>query len=158
MKKLLLISLCSVVALSAVGGAYAVAGASPNPTGSARTFTVLRKITSLDRQQADPNKNSVGDRFEFTSRLIRDGDVIGHQGSVCTVLFVQQNGDETYLCDGTWTLPGGTISAQAFHAADDQAAAVAVTGGTGIYRDARGQIVQGATLAGDRVEFTFELS
>ena len=155
MKKLLLISLCSVVAVAAVGGAFAVAGASTDPP---RSFTVVRKITDLERQQADPDKTSVGDRFEFTSKLMQNGDVIGHQGAACTILSVLPNGDDTYVCVGTWALPGGIITAQAYRPAGGQGTGVAITGGTGVYRHARGQIVEGATLPGDRVEFTFELS
>jgi hypothetical protein len=159
MKKLLLISLCSVVALAAVGGLFAVAGASTSPTDSTRSFSVIRKITQIERQQAVPGETSVGDRFEFTSDLKQNGNVIGHQGAACTVLFVRADGDEdTFVCSGTWTLPGGMITAQAYHTASGQGEGVAITGGTGIYRHARGQIGQGDSLPGDRVEFTFELS
>ena len=158
MKKLLLISLCSVLALAAVGGAFAVAGASTGTTDPTRTFTVIREITDLERQQADPNKTSVGDRFEFTSKLMKNGDVIGHQGAACTVLSVLPNGDDTFVCTGTWALPGGIITAQAYQPAGGHGAGVAITGGTAIYQDARGQIVEGAVFPGDRQEFTFELS
>jgi len=157
MKKLLVISLSSIVALAAVGGAFAVAGASTGTTDSTRSFTVVRKLTDLEWQQADPDKTSVGDRFEFTSKLLKNGDVIGHQGAACTVLSVLPNGDHTFVCTGTWVLPGGMITAQAYRSAGGQSS-VAITGGTGIYRHARGQIVEGDVLPGDRVEFTFELS
>ena len=158
MKKLLLIGLCSLVAMAAVGGAYAVAGASTGSTDSTRSFTVIRKMTHLERQQAVPGKTSVGDRFEFTSDVLKNGNVIGHQGAACTVLSVLPNGDDTFVCVGTWTLPGGMITAQAYRPADGDGGPVAITGGTGIYRHARGQIVQGDSLPGDRVEFTFELT
>jgi hypothetical protein len=158
MKKLLLISLCSLLTLAAIGGAFAVAGASTGTTDSTRSFTVVRKLTDLERQKADPNKTSVGDRFEFTSQLLNNGDEIGHQGAACTVLSVRPNGDDTFVCTGTWALPGGIITAQAYQPASGHGGGVAITGGTGIYRDARGQIVEGAVLPGDRQEFTFELS
>ena len=154
MKKLTLIGLCFVLTL-AVGGAYAAASSgSSRPT---RRFTVIRKITDFQEQDADPDTTTAGDRFEFTARLTQNGDVVGHQGAVCTVLFVRLDGDHTFLCDGTWTLPGGSIATQAFHPANG-GGGIAIIGGTGIYRDARGQVVEGDTLPGDRLEITFELS
>jgi hypothetical protein len=151
MKKLVPI-LCSVVVLASIGGAFAIAEAS---TGTSHrftgTFSVTRKVTSLVWQHADPGTLSVGDRFEFTSNLVSQGDVIGHQGAVCTILHVRGDAD-AYECVGTYLLPGGTITAQAYRPANHPISHVAITGGTGIYQDARGQI----EFDGDT--FTFEVS
>lgn len=155
MKKLTLIGLCFVLTLGVIGGMYATA--STRRHHATRTFTVVRKITGLESQDAVPDTTTAGDRFEFNSDLIRNGDVIGHQGAVCTVVSVRPNGDHALLCSGTFTLPRGSITTQAYHSASG-AGGIAITGGTGIYRDARGQVVEGDTLPGDRLELIFELS
>jgi len=150
LKKLLLL-ITSVSVLAAIGS-FAVAGASTGRTHRfTGSFTVTREITSLTWQHANPGTTSVGDRFEFTSNLLKDGDVIGHQGAACTVLRVKGDSD-TFVCDGTYLLPAGTITAQAYRAGNQSTNNVAITGGTGIYRDARGEIVS------DGDTFTFEVS
>ena len=155
MRKLTLIGLSFVLSIAAVGSVYATASARQHhPT---RTFTVVRRITDLQSQDAVPDTTTVGDRFEFTSDLIKNGDVIGHQASACTVVFVRPNGDHTFICNGTWVLPHGSITTQAFNPASGRGG-IAITGGTGTYRDARGQVVEGDSLPGDRLEFIFELS
>jgi hypothetical protein len=115
-------------------------------------------VTDEESQSANPDTISVGDRFEFTAQLLKNGQVIGHQSAACTVVQASHQ-KHTNLCVGTSILPGGTISGQGYSIVGGNAEALpaAITGGTGIYRDARGQ-VEVEPLGNARYKVTFELS
>ncbi|MGH8968727.1 MAG: allene oxide cyclase barrel-like domain-containing protein [Actinomycetes bacterium] len=89
---------------------------------------------------------SPGDQIVFSDDLKRSGHKIGTDAGVCTVVRVA-GADTEFTCVTTFRLPRGTIAVQAmFSAADLPDVRLAITGGTGAYRDAGGQ---GRTLAGE---------
>jgi hypothetical protein len=73
------------------------------------------------------------------SRDTTKGDTeVGHQGGVCAVTSVQRAEAQ---CLATYSLPGGQITGQALIRLGDPAPyAVAITGGSGCYKDVEGEI------------------
>ena len=145
------ISVIGSVALLLTVGTFAVAGASGAAISEPRTFTVVRKITQFVGQTAVPDTTTPGDRFEFTSDLLQNGEVVGHQGAMCTVVGVDGD-DYTNLCQGTYELRGGTIAAQTLSGVNPSA----ITGGTGQFKNVRGQITT-EILSDTRARVTFAL-
>jgi hypothetical protein len=82
---------------------------------------------------------SVDDQFVFSNDLYRNGEKVGEDGGTCTVTRIAAGGAATLHCLGTNSLPGGQIAVQGL-AAPDEPFELAITGGTGRYRKARGQV------------------
>ena len=84
---------------------------------------------------------NLGDRSVFTHELSLDGEVVGFDGGVCTVVRLED--DHSYIvCDVSMNLPDGTIAFQTFveEVFPPPPFFAAVTGGTGSYRGARGEM------------------
>lgn len=82
---------------------------------------------------------SVDDAFVFSNDLYRNGKKVGEDGGTCTVTRIASGGATTLHCLGTNSLPDGQISVQGL-AAPGEPFELAITGGTGRYRKARGQV------------------
>jgi hypothetical protein len=86
---------------------------------------------------------TLGDRFIFSDDVsrTRGGDVIGSTGGECTVVRVDEEFyDSTVQCLVTVWLRGGQITVQGLLSESDERATLAVTGGTGRYKGASGQV------------------
>lgn len=84
---------------------------------------------------------NLGDRSVFTHELSRDGEVVGFDGGTCTVVRLE-DGQSHIVCDVSMNLPDGTIAFQTFveEVFPPPPFFAAVTGGTGAYRGARGEM------------------
>jgi hypothetical protein len=82
---------------------------------------------------------STDDQFVFSNDLYRNGEKVGEDAGTCTVTRIADSGATTLHCLGTNSLPGGQISVQGL-AAPGEPFELAVTGGTGRYDKARGQV------------------
>jgi hypothetical protein len=82
---------------------------------------------------------STSDQFVFTNDLKRDGQTVGEDGGTCTVTRIAADGQTTLHCLGTNSLPGGQISVQGL-TSPGKPFVFAITGGTGRYSDARGEV------------------
>jgi hypothetical protein len=153
-----------------------LAGSAPAIT----TATTLRLTVDPEHVRerfvdvAPVNRFNPGDVFLVRERLLDDdGAVAGFDQIMCTAHIPSVVNEETgqfrvsQLCEGTFTLPDGTIEVSGtvsfFGEGDVERAAapfstarrertqgffVAVTGGTGEYQNARGEVqVRGATLS-----------
>ena len=80
---------------------------------------------------------SVGDSIVVSDDLFQDGEKVGVHGGTCTVVRV-----ETVLfhCVVTFALPDGHITAQGLVRPELAEEQVAVTGGTGTYTTAQGEL------------------
>lgn len=97
------------------------------------TFRLLAVTTELKFQGT-----ALGDQIVFTNKLLRGETEVGHEGAVCTVTSVER---QEALCIATFSLRGGQITAQALiHLGDLTPYLVAVTGGSGKYEGAEGEI------------------
>jgi len=82
---------------------------------------------------------SVGDLLVFQDTLLdQKGATVGTQGGTCTITAVLPDGFQTH-CVGTASLPDGRISFQGL-TSNAPAKPLAVTGGTGTYQAATGDL------------------
>jgi len=82
---------------------------------------------------------SEDDQFVFSNDLYSGGQRVGEDAGTCTVTRIAAGGAVTLHCLGTNSLPGGQISVQGI-AAPGEPFELAITGGTGRYSKARGQV------------------
>jgi len=107
----------------------------------------------IDAGPTDPNRNEVtpddeGDGFVLHSELSHKGRPIGEESNICTFASVEEEPDAgfTVLCTGVDSLPGGQITWQArirYGPGEPPMADPyfqAISGGTGKYRTAHGEI------------------
>ena len=158
-----------VLGTSAVLGMQGTSASTPrstSPSGPAlTTLTIVLKNSTVHALDLAPKGPSQGDMRIITGPLFAPGGTrqIGRTDLFCTVT------DPGHLaapklqqteCLETFTLPGGTITAQGLHARTTLSAHAlpfvdAVTGGTGSYLGARGDL-RGATR-GNETTFAVRL-
>lgn len=90
---------------------------------------------------------SVGDRYVFSENLFEKGSSkrVGRLAAFCDVTYVERNSkgkaiDSLMQCIATFRLPNGQISGQTATRWSDKGATLAITGGSGDYDDATGEI------------------
>jgi hypothetical protein len=85
---------------------------------------------------------SLGDQFVLSNNLFRDGKKVGTSGGTCSITFFTEDFSTlTANCVLTLSLPKGQITTQGLVSfTDPQPPVVAITGGTGVYRTAHGQM------------------
>jgi hypothetical protein len=122
------------------------------PTASAGgqeiTFrAITREATNLDLGDEGPSQ---GDAFIFHDVLKKNGEIIGHDGGVCTVTSVRR---QEFQCLVTASLEGGQIVIAGLNRETGdmpEDLVFAVTGGTGQYQGASGEahvLVKSETIA-----------
>jgi hypothetical protein len=119
-----------------------------------RATTVQSKDVDVDGD----GKYSQGDVFVFSDTLKEDGEKVGTDGGVCTATRVASEKDYTIQCVVTFDLPKGQITAQSLLDAEDIERGEftqAITGGTGSYKDAGGEM--SVEFLHDGAEFTFDI-
>jgi hypothetical protein len=137
-------------AILAVGGVTLASArsASPSHDHGTKTFTVFAlTVQSAFLDLGDPGF-SLGDQQVFADDIYdhKGGTKIGTDGVVCTVVRVTDaaTGSGTAQCVATASLPDGQITIQGLlsFTGDELPAPFqqAITGGTGAYANARGQI------------------
>lgn len=126
------------VAVATVAVVATAAAASGDGRRDVISFTTKQVHQSL-LDNGEPGFG-VDDIVVFSNDLYRRGRKIGEDGGTCTVVRVAPGGETTMYCAGNNSLPGGQISVAGF-AAPGAPFELAITGGTGRYRAAHGQVV-----------------
>lgn len=135
------------------------AGGSGDDKRDGEVFRVIsREVDSADLDLGTPGF-SLGDRFVFSDNLFKHGKVIGSAHGDCVLTRIQgQTG--AFQCAVTAVFRGkGQITGQgvfAFTENETAPFALAVTGGTGRFKDAGGQVVVDGS-ADDFTVLTFKL-
>ncbi|QIS11514.1 dirigent protein [Nocardia arthritidis] len=130
--------------LTAAIGALVV-GAGLSACGQANTapndrVEVLELAIEND-QFAGPDQTpavaKLGDLSAYSGWMLKDGRRVGQGGGSCQVVRIE--GDKsTMQCVLTIKLEQGSLTMQALQTANESPLDMAITGGTGAYRDARG--------------------
>jgi hypothetical protein len=163
----LTLSLVAGLLLAVAGMAAAAASSSSGEdgSGSESEAVVLRLVgrevasTFLDLGEPD---FSQGDQFVFTNNLLRGGTKIGTDGGLCVVTRLTAAGAATFKCVGSNALPGGQITVQGLvtygpgEEIKEDPYFFAITGGTGRYKTADGQ-VRIEELSADEIRLTFRI-
>jgi hypothetical protein len=126
------------VLLLAIAG---VAVASASSSGGGRGLEVIHAVRITEQQSAldlGAAGSTLGDQQVFSARFEVNGENIGFDGGVCTLVRTPQ----VYQCVATNSLPKGQLTAQGL--VDFEKAPgpflFAITGGTQRYRTAQGQV------------------
>jgi len=109
---------------------------------SADPLTVVLRLAQYHDTDVAPRGDSVGDVTAFSDLVLQDGRQVGIDGAICTTTNVAHDGSGSGLCVATLSLPAGQISIQGLMTftatGPDKTATFAITGGTGTYRNVRG--------------------
>jgi len=139
-----------VAALTIVGVVTGVTVAQSAPKSSPevvsrRTLVFTEKDTANKLIDEPPEAThefdlSLADQLVFSGHLLKHGDVVGGIGAHCLVVGKKP---PTVECEGSAKLPGGKITLQTiFQFTENEApTTIAITGGTGAFRNARGYMV-----------------
>ena len=152
----LALAVIAAVALAVTAGTVASAG-----DGRGEKVEVL-DLTSTTAQQTDLDLGaqgpSQGDRFVFRDELSRDGERVGEDGGECVFTRLEAGEAATFNCVVTASLPSGSITVQGLVTATEESTGpftFAITGGTGRYRTAHGEVtltITGETTAQLHIE------
>jgi hypothetical protein len=134
------VALCGIaaavlVATVAVSGAGAAANKPATTSPRAETLRFSVHFSPFFFNDLDHNgRPSKGDQIVFHDLLFRDGHQVGQDGGSCTVV---NNDPLLASCTGTIQLPNGQITFAWLNSPPPRKH-LAVTGGTGHFRTARG--------------------
>jgi hypothetical protein len=106
--------------------------------------------------------DSIGDQFVFSEDLYRGGKKVGIDGVVCTIVRLEPMISATSQCVATAELPKGQITAQGLltdtgDTGEPEAVVLAITGGTGKYKEAQGE-VRSVQLSATESRITFKIT
>ena len=159
MKRLAVLSVPAAAA--ALGAVILVPGAGSAQTGGGQTIKLVESgngsFKFLDNPPKATRKRgpSSGDELIFANRLTdASGKAAGTLLAKCT--FTPKPG--TLLCEGVFKLASGTITGAALTTESSRTTVIAITGGTGAYRNVRGQMdLKYRNPAGTEFDFVFHL-
>jgi hypothetical protein len=143
-----------VIATSAITGR--ALASSPGHHQPGHRFTVVEHAVTDTTADTGPAGDSLGDVLAFANPIFdaRNNRQVGTDNGSCVRTAV----GVSYECSWTTSLPGGSIVVSGpFLDAGDSA--LAVTGGTGVYRGASGEMrLHARDAAGSAYDFTFSLT
>ena len=145
--------------LVATGASMAVAGSGDDgDDDGGRTIRLVDKVVSEAELDLGETGFGVGDRFVFSGDLYKGDEKVGEDGGECIITRVVSETSQTANCVATLSLPGGQITVQGLVAftADEEPFTVAVTGGTGRYDEADGEMTI-ETISDTEDRFTIRL-
>ncbi len=153
------------VALALIVGNLTLTSATASSSSSNDHRTTLHLVSNtVDEADLDFNEKgpSLGDQFVFTDNLFKNGKRVGEDHGSCTLVRITGTGasaEFTVHCQVTLVLAAGQITLQGavtFTGQGPQTNTVAITGGTGAYQTAHGQ-VRVREVSETRTELTVQL-
>ena len=148
-------ALCTVAVAALTTAPLALA-----PAASARPVHTVKVVehanTDTEVPVAPGGKDEKGDPLTFVNPVFNAGDTrrVGHDEGFCMRLDPKAG---IWECLWTTFLRGGQITVQGpFY--DTRDSTLSITGGTGAYRDARGQMKLHAFDSSKRYDFSFQIS
>jgi ABC-type cobalt transport system substrate-binding protein len=159
MYKKLGLAMIVAAALVVVSVTFASASTSGSSAGSDDHATQVIKLIATGVKETTIDLGhpgfSAGDQEIVALDLSRDGTKVGTGGSICQFV-ITTTSSASDLCQLALSLPDGQITAQGLVASTPAGPGtyfLAITGGTGSYRTAHGQVKITATTT-NRVPFT----
>jgi hypothetical protein len=136
--------LISVVLLTValVVGNFTITSVNASDNGDDDVIRLLAKSVVAETLDLGDTGESVGDQEVFSDDVYQDGTKVGSLDGSCTTTRLEATAT-TVNCTVTLTLPEGQITAQGairFDASFTGTFYVAITGGTGDYDEAQGQV------------------
>ncbi|HLI59805.1 MAG TPA: allene oxide cyclase family protein [Solirubrobacteraceae bacterium] len=152
--------LAAAGACAALGAGIALpaaAGARSRGRSLGHTITVVEHaVTDTEQRAVGRGKDEPGDPLTFTNPVFDAANRarVGHDEGFCMRLNLHTGAWE---CLWTTFLPHGQITVQGPYY-DTRNSVLAITGGTGAYRNARGQMKLVSRDGGKEYDFIFQLS
>jgi allene oxide cyclase len=149
-RKLVATACASALLAVAIGGGAFASAASSGGGAEPQTITLIDKTVAQQFVDLGAKGFSVGDEFIFTSRLwnLARTQRLGVLHGVCTV--DSTAGQGSAHCVGTAHLRGGTLEF-AGEGSNGPVSVFAITGGTGRFIGARGQVTSRSLNAQDTI-------
>ena len=155
LRKLMVGVLATVLVATGASMAFAGGGEDGDDDGGQTIRLVDRLVSEADLDLGETG-NSVGDRFVFSGDLYKGDEKVGQDGGECTAVR-SVGGIPIVNCVATLSLPGGQITVQGLvDFSNEGAFTVAVTGGTGRYDEADGEMTI-ETISDTEDRFTIRL-
>jgi len=136
----------AIVGVLAAAGVSVAAASSSDNAGKYREQTirlVAKQTASTVLVLAEHGHGPVGNQFLGTDDLYRNGHKVGDDASVCQFMADLGQAGGRFQCQATLSLPEGQLTAQGLITQSEggnQPFTLAITGGTGAYRTAHGQV------------------
>ncbi|MHC3392239.1 allene oxide cyclase barrel-like domain-containing protein [Streptomyces lavendulocolor] len=128
----------SLAAVVAVGGsAVGSANAGPARKGGVEILELEVRNDQYTAVDLGPEGPSLGDTDVYSGTAVKDGKAVGRGGGTCQVVHVK-GAELTSQCQLTMEVAQGSVTLQSLWTKGAGPLDMAVTGGTGVYRDARG--------------------
>lgn len=130
----------ALLAIALILGNFTLTSA--NASDDDDVIRLLSKTVVDEYMDLGATGESVGDQLVFSDDLYMDGDLVGTLDGTCTFTRVVVNVSAMVNCTVTLTLPDGQITLQGairFEETTDRFT-VAITGGTGDYNEAQGEV------------------
>ena len=148
-------TLAVTLAVVSAGAFSAVAWASTSHKSGLQVTSVTAQEAFLDAAPAD--ELSLGDSYVFSENLFKGSKQIGDAGGEC--ITVRIDGEAGVAkCSETFRLPEGQITAEGLVDFGATEFTWAITGGSGAYRSARGEVNVVETNNGQNGAFTFRIT
>ncbi|KUF16828.1 allene oxide cyclase barrel-like domain-containing protein [Streptomyces silvensis] len=134
---------CAALSLvAAVVGVLAVGSAAADTSDTSakdRTEVIELQMRDLEQKALDlgPKGPSLGDMSIFCATVVENGRTVGRGAGTAQVVYLD-GGRRTSQAVITIELERGSLTMQALQPSDARSLDMAITGGTGAFRDARG--------------------
>jgi hypothetical protein len=137
---LLVKTLLVATTLGAIGLAAPTATEGPQTPQLPRTLRLTAETTQSRAVDLPPSHHSLGDEEITSGTLVDDqGTAAGSYGADCSLVAVYPDHALEH-CTGFGSLAGGQLTFAGSSRSDLEHGTLAITGGTGVYQGARGQI------------------
>ncbi|MFJ4953012.1 hypothetical protein [Streptomyces sp. NPDC088760] len=133
--------LAAVAVASALLGVWSMNSADAD-TGERSRYEVLELEIENDQYSGvdlGPEGPSLGDMDVYSGAAVQDGRRVGQGGGSCQVVRIE-GGKRTTQCVITLELERGSLTMQSLWTGGSSTLDMAITGGTGVYDNARGTV------------------
>jgi len=135
------ISVIALMAVALLAGSLTLSSASASSDDSFRLTAISKQFKNID---VPPRGESLGDSFVFNDALYAKKRLVGQLNGTCTLTRLDPKANEgVQQCLVTASLPDGDITTQGvirFSGEEPSGFTTAVTGGTGDYAGAGGEV------------------
>jgi hypothetical protein len=149
-------ALVLIAALIAAPGSYAKKASAKKASAASRTVHLIEHALTDVEIPTGGGKDVKGNILVFNNPVFNRADTrrVGHDEGFCTRIAPAQG---IWECLWTTFLKGGQINVQGpFY--DTRNSVMSITGGTGAYRNARGQMRLVSRNGGKKYDFIFQIS
>ena len=137
MVKRLAVLAAAIALIALTVGAISPALGSSGDDDKQRTIRVVSIQEEVESLDLGAEGESIGDQFIFTSKLLKGGEQVGHDGVVCTIVSLER---QEAQCVATAWFSGGQITVQGLISFAEDPPALPITGGSGKYEGAEGEL------------------